>query len=42
MGDRSTRSAICTSFGPSLAAALLDGLFEHPGVASYYPIRADR
>jgi len=36
-GERPTRSAVCTSFGPSLAAALLDGLFEHPaGMFSLY------
>ena len=29
-GEQPTRSAVCTSLGPSLAAALLNGLFEHP------------
>ena len=29
-GERPTRSAVCTSLASSLAAAALDGLFEHP------------
>jgi hypothetical protein len=41
IGERPTRSAVCTSSGPSLAAALLDGLFEHPaGVYLYCATRA--
>jgi hypothetical protein len=32
MGERLTRSAVCTSLASSLAAALLDGLFEHSEV----------
>ena len=37
MDQRATRSAVCTSSAPSLAAALLDELFEHPcGLCSCY------
>ena len=49
---KKTASSVLASFrpstypkvrlGPSLAAALLDGLFEHPaGVLRFYPRRTD-
>ena len=32
MGERPSQSAVGTSFGPSLAAASLDGCFDHPAM----------
>ena len=41
-GERPTRSAVCTSSASSLAAALLDDLFEHPASNSTSGLRYTR